>query len=142
MLFISLTFFTHLSFSQLREIPKAVEGTFSQQYNGATKVDYRDQVVRVDVYFELNSEKMVASYSNKGVWKVTEKEWTFDKLPDEIKDGFHKSVYADREVEEARVLYLPGGSTQYRIKAKKNGVEKKYLYFNTKGRLLRTGITL
>lgn len=135
-------FFATSSFAQIRQIPKAVEETFTQQYNGATNVDYRDQLVRVDVYFELDGEKMIASYTNKGVWKGSEKEWAFDKLPDEVKDGFEKSKYADREVEETTVLYLPGGTQQYRIKAKKSGVEKKYLFFNTKGRLLRTAVTL
>jgi hypothetical protein len=137
-----LLLFAQLSFGQIRSIPKAVEETFTQQYAGATHIDYRDQLTRVDVHFELNDEKMIASYTNKGIWKGTEKEWEFDKLPEEVKDGFKKSVYADREVEETKVLYLPGGSTQYRVKAKKNGVEKKYLFFNTKGRLLRTSITL
>lgn len=130
------------SFSQIRQIPKIVEETFAQQYNGAANVDFKDQLVRVDVYFELDSQKMIASYTNKGIWKETEKEWTFDKLPEEIKDGFHKSKYADREVEETKVLYLPGGSEQYRLKARKSGVQKKYLFFNTKGRLLRTSVTL
>lgn len=128
--------------AQIRQIPKQVEETFAQQYNGATNVDFRDQLVRVDVYFELNGEKMLASYTNKGIWRETEKEMTFDALPEEIKEGFRKSKYADREVEETKQLYLPGGTQQYRIKAKKSGVEKKYLFFNTKGRLLRTSITL
>jgi hypothetical protein len=138
----SLVFFANISFAQIREIPKAVEEVFSQQYKGAVSIDYKDQLVRVDVHFDLNGESMIASYSNKGIWKGTEKEWDFDKLSSEVKDGFQKSKYADREVEETTVLYLPGGTEQYRIKAKKSGVEKKYLFFNTKGRLLRTSLTL
>jgi len=39
-------------------------------------------------------------------------------------------------------LYLPGGSEQYRIRVRKSDVQKKYLYFNTKGRLLREAVTL
>jgi Putative beta-lactamase-inhibitor-like, PepSY-like len=139
---VSLVVIVNTGMAQIRQIPKIVEETFTQQYNGATNVDYKDQLVRVDISFEFKGDKMLASYTNKGLWKGTEKEWTFDQLPDEVKDGFHKSVYADREVEETKVLYLPGGATQYRIKAKKSGVEKKYLFFNDKGRLLRTAITL
>lgn len=132
-----------ISFAQqLREIPKVVEETFARQYNGATNVEYRDQLVSVDILFELNGEKMLAFYSNKGLWKGTEKKWEFDKLPEDVKVGFEKSKYADREVEETTVLYLPGGAEQYRVKAKKNDVEKKYLFFNTNGRLLRTSLTL
>ena len=130
------------AYSQIREIPKAVEETFSNQYRGATNIDYKDQLVRVDVHFDLDGDKYIASYSNKGVWKETQKDFTFDKLPDAVKDGFEKSKYADREVEETIMLYLPGGTEQYRVLAKKSGLEKKYLYFNTKGRLLRTSVTL
>lgn len=138
----SLLIFSGISFSQIREIPKAVEETFANQYKGATNIDFKDQLVRVDVHFELDGEKLIASYTNKGLWKETQKEWSFDKLSDEVKNGFEKSKYADREVDDVIVLYLPGGVEQYRLKAKKNGFEKKYLYFNTKGRLLRESVTL
>jgi Putative beta-lactamase-inhibitor-like, PepSY-like len=134
--------FSNIGFAQIREIPKVVEETFTNQYKGATNVDYKDQLVRVDVSFQLDGENMVASYTNKGAWRNTEKEWTYDKLPEAVKDGFTKSKYADREVEETIVIYLPGGAEQYRLKVKKNGVEKKYVWFNVKGRLLREGITL
>jgi hypothetical protein len=139
---LNLIFFTGIAFSQIREIPKAVEETFANQYKGASGIDFKDQLVRVDVSFELDGEKMLASYTNKGLWKETQKEWSYDQLPQEVKDGFNKSKYADREVEDVIVLYLPGGIEQYRIKAKKNGVEKKYVYFNPKGRLLREAVTL
>lgn len=143
--FIATLMLTINSFSanaQIRQIPKQVEETFAQQYNGASNVDFRDQLVRVDVYFEMNGDKMIASYTNKGIWKETEKETTFDLLPEEVKEGFRKSKYADRDVEETRQVFLPGGTQQYRIKARKSGVEKKYLFFNTQGRLLRTSITI
>jgi len=139
---LSAIFFTGLAFSQLREIPKIVEETFSNQYQGATNIDFKDQLVRVDVYFDLEGEKMVASYTNKGLWKETQKEWSYVKLPDEVKDGLEKSRYADWDIEDLILLYLPGGIEQYRIKAKKSDVKKKYLYFNPKGRLLRESVTL
>lgn len=139
---LAMIFTTGSAFAQIREIPKAVEETFSNQYKGATNIDYQDQLVHVDVQFELEGEKMVATYSNKGVWKETRKAWAFDKLSTEVQDGFKKSKYADREIEETTVIYLPGGSEQYRLKAKKSGVEKKYLFFNDKGRLIRDAITI
>jgi len=135
-------FFTGVAFSQLREVPKIVEETFSNQYQGATNIDFKDQLVRVDVYFDLEGEKMVASYTNKGLWKETQKEWSYVKLPDEVKDGFEKSRFADWDIEDVILLYLPGGIEQYRIKTKKSDVKKKYLYFNPKGRLIRESATL
>jgi hypothetical protein len=129
-------------FSQIRKIPKAVEETFANQYREASNIEFKDQIVSVDVHFDMNGESMTASYTNKGIWKETLKPSTFDSLPQEVKDGFEKSKYADREVEDVTVMYLPGNLTQYRLKAKKSGVEKKYLVFNPKGRLLRESITL
>ena len=78
------------AFSQIREIPRAVETTFSNQYKEATNIDYQDQLVRVDVHFELEGDRMTASYTNKGIWKETQKEWAFDKLIAPVKDGFTK----------------------------------------------------
>ncbi|HEX2848537.1 MAG TPA: PepSY-like domain-containing protein [Chitinophagaceae bacterium] len=130
------------AFSQIRKIPKAVEETFTNQYREASDIDFKDQLVSVDVHFLLNGDTMVASYTNKGIWKETLKRSNYDELPQEVKDGFKKSKYADREVEDVTVMYLPGDITQYRLKAKKNGVEKKYLFFNPKGRMLRESITL
>ena len=131
-----------IAFSQIREIPKAVEETFANQYKGASDIEFKDQLTRVDVYFELDGEKLIASYSNKGLWKETQKELSFDSLPPDVKEGLEKSKFADREIEDVIVLYLPGGAEQYRLKARKNDVEKKYLYFNPKGRLLRESVTL
>lgn len=127
---------------QLREIPKAVEKSFTEKYTGATNVKYNDQLLSVDVSFELNGEKMLASYTNKGVWKGTSRPWTFEKLPVEVKDGFQKSKYADRPVDETKLLELPNDSTQYRILVRKSDIEKKYLFFNSAGRLLRESLTL
>jgi hypothetical protein len=140
---ILITVSINTSFSQkIREIPKAVEKSFAEKYSGATNVKYTDQLLSVDVSFDLNGEKMLASYSNKGVWKGTTREWAFDKLPADVKDGFKKSRYADRTVDEARVLELPNDSTQYRILVRRSDIEKKYLYFNATGRLVRESLTL
>lgn len=130
--------------AQIREIPKIVEETFANQYPGAEKVEFKDFVVKVQVEFVWKGENMMATYSNKGLWKGSEKEWSFDKLSEEVKDGFHKSKFGDEswEVEETAMLFLPGGAEQYRILVRKSDVQKKYLFFNTTGRLLRTSVTL
>ncbi|MDX1955781.1 MAG: PepSY-like domain-containing protein [Chitinophagaceae bacterium] len=131
-------------FAQIREIPKIVEETFANQYPSAENVEFKDLMVKVQVHFEWKGDKMMATYSNKGLWKGTEKAWTYDSLPEDVKDGFKKSKFGDEswEVEETVQLDLPGGSQQYRILVAKSDVQKKYLFFNTGGRLLRTSVTL
>ena len=128
--------------AQVREIPQAVQDAFEHQYPKAEDVEYKDQLIKVNVHFTLDAENYIATYNNKGAWKGSEKEWTFEKLSVAVKDGLSKSKYADWDTKETAVVYLPGGTEQYRILVKKNDLQKKYLYFNTKGRLLRESITL
>ena len=100
--FVALFFLLTTSNAQLRPIPTAVTNAFSKQYPGATEVKYSDQLSGVYVTFLHNGEKMVASYSNKGVWKETTKESNFEQLPEEVKNGFQKSRFADRTIDETK----------------------------------------
>ena len=54
-------FITGIAFSQIREIPKVVEETFANQYKGASDIDFKDQLVRVDVHFVLDGENYTLS---------------------------------------------------------------------------------
>lgn len=137
-----LIFISNILFAQVREIPEAVKETFSSQYPDAENVTYEDNLVSVQVHFKLNGENMIAAYNNKGRWKDTEKDWSFDQLPEPVKDGFKKSKYADWKVTEVKVIFRPGGSDRYRIKAEKNDIQKKHIFFNKAGRLVDDSITL
>ncbi len=134
--------FSIFSFAQVREIPESVKETFTSQYPGAENVTFEDNLVSVQVHFQLNGEKMIAAYNNKGRWKDTEKDWNFDQLPDDVKDGFKKSKYADWKVTDTKIIYRPGGSDRYRIKAEKNDLQKKHIYFNKLGRLVDDDIAI
>lgn len=141
-LFLLMQFSFTKSFSQVTSIPEQAKENFFKQYPDATNVKWENDLVNVNVRFDQDSSKMNAEYSNKGIWKSTLKDWTFDKLPKDVIDGFQKSKFAEREITDVKVLYLPGYVIQYRLKAEKNDVEKKYLFFSTEGRLLRSSVTL
>ena len=128
--------------AQIREIPPIVKETFEKQYPQAEAVEYKDMLASVQVHFIENNEKYIAKYSNKGVWKETEKEWNFGHLDTTVKDGFNKSKYADWEVEETKIVYRSNNMELYRIRVKKSDLQKKYLLFNKEGRLLEDSITL
>lgn len=137
-----LSIFSSVSFAQVREVPETVKETFTTQYPDADSVKYEDNIVHVNVYFTQNGEKMKASYTNKGRWRETEKDWSFDQLPEEVKDGFSKSRFADWEVSETKIVNRPGGVERYRVKVGKNDLQKKYLFFNKTGRLMEETITI
>ena len=141
-LLLVLSFFTSVSFAQIREIPETVKETFATQYPDADSVEYEDNLVSIQVHFVQNGEKMKASYTNKGRWKETEKDWNFEQLSPEVKDGFSKSKYADWEVSETKIVTRPGGVERFRVKVGKNDLQKKYLFFNKSGRLMEEQITI
>lgn len=139
---LSIFLFTAFSFAQGDDVPQAVKQTFTQQYPTAENVEYKDNLLHVWVNFTLNGDKMKANYKKDGQWENTEKDWSFDKLPAAVKDGFNKSKYVGRKIEETKVIYRAGGTEWYRIKTKKNDLQKKYLYFNEQGQLLEDNITI
>jgi hypothetical protein len=145
MIFVVLfSFFATASFAQLREIPQAVKDAFMAQYSGAASPEYVDKVMTVQVHFEQDSSKMTATYNNKGMWRETEQEWSYDKLSDEVKDGFEKSKYSgdEWEVKETKIITRPGNKMYYRVKVQKNEVQKKYLFFSATGKLESESITI
>jgi hypothetical protein len=130
------------SFAQSDNVPQAVKETFTKQYPAAENVEYKDNLLNVWVNFTLNGDTLKANYTKKGVWENTEKAITYDQLPEAVKDGFQKSKYADREVEETKIIYRAGGTERYRLKTRKNDLQKKYLYFNEKGQLVEDSIAI
>jgi hypothetical protein len=137
-----LVLLTVSSFSQLRKIPVAVKESFYEQYPNAENIDWNDDLLHVSVKFMLDNKHMNSRYSNRGIWKYTEEETTFEESPETVRDGFKKSKFADRSVQQVDIIHYPDDVIHYRIKAGRNAVEKKFLYFNTEGRLVKEGITI
>jgi hypothetical protein len=128
--------------AQIREIPKNVKSAFEAQYPQADSSDYKDNLMAVNVHFRLNGDRMVATYSNKGKWKETEKDWSFDSLSTEIKDGFAKSKYSEWKVSETKVVYRPSAPELFKVRVEKGDLQKRNLYFNAAGRLVEDLYTL
>lgn len=136
------SFFAVESFAQVTSIPEQAKTNFATQYPTAQSVKWDNDVVNVNVRFDLDGQQMNAEYNNKGIWKNTLIDYTYDKVPESVKEGFKKSKYADRDVTDVKAVDLPGNVRQYRLKVEKNDVQKKYLYFNNDGRLVRDANTL
>ncbi|MGZ5190380.1 MAG: PepSY-like domain-containing protein [Flavisolibacter sp.] len=133
----------NVSLAQMRKVPSSITTLFEAQYPTAQEVEYKDILTSYHVVFLLDGLKMIAKYNNKGEWKETEKEWSFENLSPEIQDGFQKSKYANEwEVKETSIIILPGNAQHYRIKVEKNDLQKKYLFFSDKGRLIRESLTI
>jgi len=140
---LSALIITGSSFTQIRKTPAAVTTAFEKQYPNATKVQYEDNLLNVQVYFVSDSGKMIARYNSDGVWKETERAYTFESLPQDVKNGFDKSKYAaEWKVKETSIIYMPNDEIRYRVKVEKNDLQKKYLFFDRSGRLIKDSMTI
>lgn len=144
LLFLLMTILMILpAISQIRKIPSEVTNAFTTKYPDAKNVQWKDNLSNFSArYTSKDSTKCEASFNGKGEWLSTEEELDKAKLPAEVKEGLAKSKYADREVTEALKIEKKDAELRYRLLSKKSGVEKKYLYFDKTGKLVKEAMTL
>ena len=137
--FISVVAFSN---AQLRKIPAEVTDAFASRYPHATHVEWKDKLQYFEASFQLNESTLTADFSSNGDWQKSEREIDEDDLPDEVKDGFDKSKYTDWQTNGAYEIQELGKPLQYRINVQKSGIQKKNLFFDADGKLLREAINL
>lgn len=129
--------------AQLRKIPAEVTEAFKEKYPAAKNAEWKDKLSYFQVGYQVGDSSYVARFSSKGEWQQTEKEITEDALPAAVKDGYGKSKYTtDWELKSVTRIESSSNGIQYRLFVRKSGVEKKYLYFDTDGKLIKDTITL
>ncbi len=138
LLLLMISFEAAKSFAQVRKIPAEVTDAFKAKYPDAQKVEWKDKITFFQASFILNNTEMTADFKSKGEWQETDKKISFDALPDAVKDGFKKSKYADWTPGTVTQLEKKDKGVQYKVYAEKNSlVQKKFLYFNEQGQLVR-----
>lgn len=137
-----LVFYFNKADAQIRKIPAEVTDAFKAKYPAANAVEWKDKLTIFQATFQLNDEKYEARFNTNGEWQETEKNLDQDKLPAPVKDGLSKSKFADWEVKQVNYTERKGGEEQYRIFVRKSDLEKKYLFFDKSGKLVRDAITL
>lgn len=133
------------SFAQTsEEVEERIQEDVMERYPDLEEFNLENQLIRVIVDFELRDTSYVLNYSSKGKWQSTLYSIDVDDLPEEVKDGYDKSKYAVGWEITAAEVYEKSSSRelQYRLTVSKNQLQKKYLYFNHKGRLLKDVLTL
>lgn len=128
--------------AQLRKVPAEVTEAFREKFPHADKVEWKDKLSAFQASYEEDGVHYTAKFNSKGEWLQTEKDIEEDALPGAVKDGFDKSKFTEWELKSVSRIESKDNAVQYRIFVKKSNVEKKYLYFNEEGRLIRENITI
>ncbi|HVX52210.1 MAG TPA: PepSY-like domain-containing protein [Chitinophagaceae bacterium] len=130
-------------FAQLRSIPAAVTDAFSSRYPGADKVEWKDKITYFEASFQLKGTEMKADFSSKGEWRYSEAQIKYETLPAAVKDGLTKSKYADWTKGTVAEIQHMGKAVQYRIYVEKSQpFQKRFLFFNAGGQLVKDALTL
>ncbi|MFT3936371.1 MAG: PepSY-like domain-containing protein [Chitinophagaceae bacterium] len=141
MLLFLLSIINHAD-AQIRKVPAEVTEAFKEKYPDTKNVEWKDKLSNFQVTYEKDGVKYESKFSSKGVWLQTEKDIAEETLPSTVKDGYSKSKFTDWEVKTATRVESKNNGIQYRLFVKKNDIEKKYLYFNEDGRLVKDVITI
>ena len=128
--------------AQIRKVPAEVTEAFKAKYPDTKNVEWKDKLTGFQVSYEMKGVQYQSKFSNKGEWLQTEKSISEEALPAPVKDGYGKSKYTDWQLKEVSQIESKDNSIQYRLFVRKSGVEKKYLYFNPEGKLVRDEITI
>lgn len=139
LLFLFGSFMVH---AQVRKIPSEVTEAFKTRYPHGEKVSWKDDITSFEAQFILNGYEMTAYFTSKGDWLKSEKKIKFEELPAAVQNGFSKSKYTDWEKSSVSEVDKDEENIQYRIMVKKSAVQKKYLYFDTNGKLIKESLTL
>ncbi len=100
-LFAMMIVFTVLTAdAQFGKIPVEATNAFSAKYPTAKNVQWRSRVTSYKTEFDVNKQHYTAEFDSKGQWVRTEARLAYDKLPKEVSDGFHKSLYTTWEFNE------------------------------------------
>jgi hypothetical protein len=129
--------------AQVRKVPAEVTEAFRQKYPTALNVEWRDRLSGFTATFDQNNVHYEAKFTNKGFWQSTENKIPEADILPAVKDGFQKSKYSEEwTIKQAYKIELREAKTQYRLDIQKNDIQKKQLFFDSTGRLLRDNITL
>jgi len=142
LLFAFLFFFVCLAEAQKRKIPVPVTDAFAVRYPHATQVQWSDKLQYFEASFLLNGVSVSANFSSMGEWENSERTLNFDELPGEVRDGFQKSRYSGWQKNCIAEVQELGKPLQYRMTIRKPGSQKKNLYFDTNGKLVKESSAL
>jgi hypothetical protein len=139
LLLLTICFMWLAAAAQVRNIPATVTDAFKQKFPSAASVSWKDKLTNFEASFKMGNRSYTASFNKDGALKRTEKIISYDELPADVKAGFSKSKYAGWKKGTIAEVSETDDGFRYRIFVEKNKVQKKFIYFNSEGQLVKEG---
>jgi hypothetical protein len=126
-------------FAQVVNIPDKAKDDFARKHANARDVEWDNKVTYYIVHYTEDGVAATAHYRLDGTWDFTENK--IKDVPAEVKESFSKSKYRDWEVNETAFVENDNSQKMYRYEVTK-GVDKKYVFFDKAGNLIKENPTL
>ncbi len=127
--------------AQIGKIPSDVTNAFKAKYPDAKNVTWKDNVGNYEAVFTNHDAATKAFFTSKGEWTSSERSLSFDELPASVKDGFAKSKYKDwKRGSVTQIKKIESVPEEYKIYVEQSSISKKFLFFDTNGKLIREAI--
>lgn len=127
--------------AQVVNIPAAAKEHFLKTYTSAQSVDWSNNVSNYTVRFKNGEADMRAHYRLDGTWNFTETLLTTSDIPKAVKSSYDNSRFSDWEIVSVAKVDNDNKEHLYRIEAKK-GIAKEFVFYNKKGKEIKTAATL
>lgn len=127
--------------AQVVDVPKKAKDHFFKKYPEAKNADWNNNVVSYAVKFQLNDHTNRAYYHMDGRWDYTETYVEESELPAAVKESLSKSRFSDWKKEAFALVENNKGKKSYRIEVQK-GIEKKSVFYNSKGKEVKSSVSL
>lgn len=127
--------------AQVVVVPEKSKEHFAKKYPKAEGVHWSNNVVYYIAKYTQSGKAYEAHYNMDGTYNFTSQNIDLKKIPKEAKESYTKSRFADWKVLTVAIIYHGEDENLYRIEVK-NGIEKKYVYFNAEGKEVKTSLKL
>jgi hypothetical protein len=129
-----------MSSAQVFNVPNKSKDHFAKHYPAAKEVDWINDVAAYHVKFKQDNVQFKAWYHADGSWDFTENHLAVSEIPASVAESLSKSRFSDWEKESVAYIVNSKKQNLYRIELKK-GIEKKFVFFDKKGKEIKTSVT-
>ncbi|MDD4847867.1 MAG: PepSY-like domain-containing protein [Bacteroidales bacterium] len=108
-----------------------VESTFNQMFPNATQVEWETKSDYWIADFRHDGTDKTAWFESNGIWKMTESDETFNRLPEIVKNAFKAGEYSSWRVEDVDILDRLNYERLFVIEIEQGESEADLFYTNT-----------
>ena len=141
-LLMCLWLYAAMATDQRKTVPSGVITAFKTKYPGAGNESWMNDPNGYVVRFYNSGKPYTVRFNNKGEWLDETRKLGFGDLENNVKNAFSQSKFATWRAYEVNAIQEKNKEIQYRILIGNSDLQKKYIYYDSKGQLKKEILTM